>query len=83
MSASKSNYPSRPPARSLRPKKPNKGQGRPSSHKGARKSQAWLSARDKVDGSHRDVSTRLSFAWWKAPMFVEARTKKWARLSSG
>jgi len=63
----KSSYPLRPQRR-----------GKPvSSTGGGRKSKTWVSLRDKVDNG-RDVSDRLNTAWWKSPMYSEARTRKWA-----
>lgn len=63
----KSSYPIRPQRR-----------GKPaSSSGGGRKSKTWVSLRDKVEGG-RDISTHLNFAWWKSPMYREARTRKWA-----
>jgi len=61
----------------MRPKKPNKGTGKPSSHSGGRKSKTWMSLRDVTEGG-RDLSPRLQFAWWKSPMFVEERRRRWA-----
>lgn len=78
MSATRSAYPSRPPA--MRPKKPNKGTGKPSSHSGGRKSKTWVSLRDVVS-NNMDMSPRRQSAWWQSPMYVEARTKKWERIN--
>ena len=66
MSAKKAGYPFRP-----------KRKGRPlSSHSGGRKSKTWSSDVSKVEGG-RDISPRLNFPWWKAPMYVAARLAKW------
>ncbi len=63
----KSSYPMRPERR-----------GRPkSSHSGGRKSKTWSSDGSKFEGG-RDISPRLNFPWWKAPMYAEARARKWA-----
>ena len=75
MSAIKADYPSRPPKE--RPKKPGKGIRKPSRTSGGGRRKTWLSLGDKIEGG-RDISTRLNFPWWKAPMYREARSRKWA-----
>lgn len=75
MSASKSEYPSRPPVE--RPKKPKKGIRKPSRTSGGGRRKTWLSLRDEVS-NHQDVSPRLNFPWFKAPMYVAERLKKWS-----
>lgn len=67
MSYKKADYPHRPMKR-----------GRPkSSHSGGDKKKTWLSARTTVVNGF-DVSPRLGFSWWQAPMYTEARLKKWS-----
>lgn len=73
MSADKSNYPERPPF--PRPKKPGKGVRKPSRTSGGGKRKTWMSLRDTVS-ANTDVSTRLNFPWWKAPMYKDARLRK-------
>ena len=75
MSAEKSDYPSRPPA--MRPKKPRKGSGKPSSQSGGGRRKTWMSDMSDIKNGI-DRSPRLQFPWWKAPMFVESRLKKWS-----
>lgn len=56
-----------------------KTQRRPSSEHISGRRKTWLSLGDKTDG-RMDTSPRLGFAWWKSPMFKEARLKKAAQL---
>jgi len=65
MSKSKSSYPFRPDKR--RPKGSQSGGGR---------RKTWMSLRETDDG-RMDTGARLNFPWWKAPMYLEARLKKW------
>jgi hypothetical protein len=68
MSASKSSYPNQPMRR-----------GRPkSSQSGGGKRKSWVSLGEKTDG-RTDLGKRQSGAWFQAPMYVEARLKKWSR----
>lgn len=76
MSASKSNYPEKPLG-GRRPAKPGEQRKKPSSEKRSGKSKAWMSLRSKVEGGF-DVSPRLNFPWWKAPIYKDARLRKWA-----
>lgn len=64
----KSAYPERPLGKS-RPKSSNSGGG---------KRKGWMSLRTSFEGG-RDTSPRLGFAWWKSPMFKDARMKRWAK----
>lgn len=69
MSAEKADYPHRPMKR-----------GRPkSSQSGGGKRKSWMSLRDDVKNG-LDVSTHLNFPWFKSPMYVEARLKKWGTM---
>lgn len=67
MSASKSQYPNRPPRRGS-PK---------SSQRGGGKRKVWVSLVEKTDG-RQDLGNKQQFSWYKAPMYVEARLKKWS-----
>lgn len=75
MSAAKSDYPTRPPKD--RPKKPNKGTGKPSRTSGGGRRKTWSSLCDNFKEG-RDMSPRQNFPWWKAPIYKLARMKKWA-----
>lgn len=66
MSSQKSDYPHRPARR---------GKAKSSQSGGGRR-KTWVSLRDKTEGG-RDVSAHLNFPWFKAPLYVEARLKKW------
>lgn len=65
----KSNYPERPAPKG-RPKSSNREKG---------KKKAWLSDLSIFEGG-LDKSPRLQFPWWKAPIYKEARIKKWSNL---
>ncbi len=71
----KSAYPERPIG-GKRPSRPGEGRNRPSSQSGGGKRKNWLSLRERVENG-RDVGVRLNFPWFKAPMYVEERLKKW------
>jgi hypothetical protein len=64
----KSEYPFRP-ARKGKPKSSNSGGG---------KRKTWVSLVEKVENG-RDVGKRLNFPWFKAPIYVLARLKKWGK----
>lgn len=69
MSYSKSQYPNRPAPK-----------GRPkSSQSGGGKRKTWVSLREVTDG-RMDLGRRQNFPWFKAPMYVEARLKKWSNM---
>lgn len=68
MSTSKSQYPNRPPRRG-RPKSSQSGGGR---------RRVWLSLVEKTDG-RMDLGKRLMSSWYKAPMYVEERLKRWRK----
>lgn len=75
-------YPFRSPK--VRPKKPYKagrkgGNKKPSSEHIHGRRKTWLSLVEKTDGQ-RDLGSRLSFPWWKAPIMREARLSKAATL---
>lgn len=75
MSAQKADYPNRPPKE--RPKKPGKGIRKPSRTSGGGRRKTWSSLGNKVE-NNQDVSPRVNFPWWKAPIYKEARARKWA-----
>jgi hypothetical protein len=69
MSASKSSYPNCPPRRGV-PKSSTRGGG---------KRKVWVSLVEKTDG-RMDLGRKQQFSWFKAPMYVEARLKKWGKM---
>lgn len=73
MSASKAKYPERP-ARP-RPKKPGKGQGRPSSEHIHGKRKTWLSARLTVDNRGNDTDTKKGNTWFRSPLMKAERAR--------
>lgn len=68
MSNRKSDYRQRHPL-GKKPKSSNSGGG---------KRKVWSSLRNTVKNG-LDVSTHLNFPWFKAPMYVAARLKKWGK----
>lgn len=74
MSGSKSNYPERPPL--IKPKKPNKGSGKPSREHIHGRRKSWLSLRETVDGRGNDTGARSGQPWWRSPLMLSARMRK-------
>lgn len=65
----KSSYPERP-IRKGRPK---------SSQSGGGKRKTWLSDRSVWEGG-RDISPKQNTAFYRQPLYVSARVKKWAQM---
>ena len=72
----KSSYPERPIS-GKRPARPGESQKKSSSTHGGGKRKKWMSLRTSFEGG-RDTSPRMQFPWWQAPIYKEARLKKWA-----
>lgn len=89
MSASKSSYPERPPF--PRPKKPGKGMGRPSTHKGGKKSRVWFEKAvpqtenkqretfDKLDESRCSYGHRAVIGFLKQHVYNRVPVKVWGK----
>jgi hypothetical protein len=73
MSKSKHRYPERPAY--PQPKKPRKGQGRPSSEHIHGRRKTWLSARNKVDNRGNDVDPQKGNTWYRSPLMKEERAR--------
>jgi hypothetical protein len=77
MSASKSNYPERPIG-GKRPSQPGVQRKKPAREHIHARRKSWMSLGDVIVGN-MDMSPRRNFPWWKAPMYKDARAKKWSR----
>lgn len=71
MSHIKANYPERPP--SIKPKKPNKGNGKPSSQHIHGRRKSWLSLRETYDSRGNDSGKRSGQPWFRSPYMQEQK----------